>query len=60
MMQRPLVNGYTKDKQPYSVTARTAAQDVTKPDTIELAGNPRDSGHRRQGQGAADGAGRVL
>jgi lipopolysaccharide export system protein LptC len=36
MMRQPLVNGYTKDKQPYSVTARTAAQDVANPDTIEL------------------------
>lgn len=36
MMRQPLVNGFTKDKQPYSVSARTASQDITNPDTIEL------------------------
>lgn len=36
LWQQPLVNGYTKDKQPFSVMARTAAQDINNPDTIEL------------------------
>ena len=36
MMQQPRVKGFTKDKRPYSMTARTAAQDVTKPDILEL------------------------
>jgi lipopolysaccharide export system protein LptC len=29
--------GYTRDRLPYSVTARSASHDVTKPDTFELA-----------------------
>jgi lipopolysaccharide export system protein LptC len=36
MMQKPMVHGFTQDKQPYTVTARTAAQDATNPDIIEL------------------------
>ena len=36
MMRHPRLNGYTKDKRPYTMTARTAAQDVTKPDILEL------------------------
>lgn len=28
--------GYTRDRRPYSVTARAASHDVTKPDTFEL------------------------
>lgn len=35
-MQAPRLVGYTRDKRPYSVTARAAAQDVTKPDVLEL------------------------
>jgi lipopolysaccharide export system protein LptC len=34
--QGPRYAGYTQDKRPYVVTARTAAQDVTKPGIIEL------------------------
>jgi lipopolysaccharide export system protein LptC len=37
-MQAPRIAGYTKDARPYDITARAAAQDVTKPDTIELEG----------------------
>ncbi|MGH6771391.1 MAG: LPS export ABC transporter periplasmic protein LptC [Xanthobacteraceae bacterium] len=35
-MQQPRLVGFTRDSRPYSVTARSAAQDITKPDTIEL------------------------
>src|SRR5262245_12523703 len=34
--QGPRYAGYTQDKRPYVVTARSAAQDVTKPGIIEL------------------------
>jgi len=34
--QSPRYAGYTQDKRPYVVTARAAAQDVTKPGLIEL------------------------
>jgi lipopolysaccharide export system protein LptC len=34
--QAPRYAGYTQDKRPYVVTARSAAQDVTKPGLIEL------------------------
>ncbi|HLH93864.1 MAG TPA: LPS export ABC transporter periplasmic protein LptC [Xanthobacteraceae bacterium] len=37
-MQAPRVAGFTADGRPYEVTGRAAAQDVTKPDTIELQG----------------------
>jgi lipopolysaccharide export system protein LptC len=35
-MHQPRIAGYTRDSRPYTVTARAAAQDVTKPDVIEL------------------------
>lgn len=35
-MQQPRIAGFTQDARPYEVTARAAAQDVTKPDTVEL------------------------
>jgi lipopolysaccharide export system protein LptC len=35
-MQQPRLVGFTRDSRPYSVTARTAAQDITNPDTVEL------------------------
>jgi len=28
--------GYTQDRRPYVVTARAAAQDITKPETVQL------------------------
>ena len=37
-MQQPRIAGFTRDKRPYELTAKAAAQDVTKPDTIELQG----------------------
>jgi lipopolysaccharide export system protein LptC len=37
-MQAPRIAGYTKDSRPYELTAHAAAQDLTKPDTIELQG----------------------
>jgi lipopolysaccharide export system protein LptC len=37
-MQAPRIAGFTKDARPYELTAHAAAQDVTKPDTIELQG----------------------
>jgi hypothetical protein len=38
VMELPRVSGFTSDSQPYEVTARTATQDLTKPDILE----PRD------------------
>jgi len=35
-MQQPRLAGFTSDSRPYVVTARAAAQDVTKPDQLEL------------------------
>jgi lipopolysaccharide export system protein LptC len=35
-MQAPRLAGYTQDRRPYVVTARAAAQDITKPDTVQL------------------------
>jgi lipopolysaccharide export system protein LptC len=37
-MQAPRIAGFTKDSRPYDLTAHAAAQDLTKPDTIELQG----------------------
>lgn len=38
MMEAPRLTGYTRDGRGYEVTAQTAAQDVTKPDILELSG----------------------
>jgi lipopolysaccharide export system protein LptC len=35
-MASPRLSGFTKDARPYELNARTAAQDVTKPDFVEL------------------------
>ena len=35
-MQQPRLAGFTQDRRPYVVTATTAAQDITKPDTLKL------------------------
>jgi len=35
-MQAPRLAGYTQDRRPYVVTARAAAQDITKPETVQL------------------------
>ena len=48
MMRQPRLTGYTSDERPYTVIARTAAQDITKPDMLELAGHPREDGHAGQ------------
>jgi lipopolysaccharide export system protein LptC len=37
-MQQPRLSGFTRDSRPYELTAQAAAQDITKPDTIELQG----------------------
>jgi lipopolysaccharide export system protein LptC len=37
-MQQPRLAGFTRDSRPYELTADAAAQDITKPDTIELQG----------------------
>jgi lipopolysaccharide export system protein LptC len=37
-MEEPRLSGYTRDGRPYDLTARTAAQDITKPNQIELNG----------------------
>lgn len=35
-MQAPRLVGYTRDRRPYSLTARAAAQDITNPNVLEL------------------------
>jgi lipopolysaccharide export system protein LptC len=35
-MQRPKLSGYTADSRPYQFTAKTADQDIAKPDLMEL------------------------
>lgn len=37
MMQAPKLSGYTKDSRRYEISAASAAQDVTKPNLIELS-----------------------
>jgi lipopolysaccharide export system protein LptC len=37
-MQAPKLTGYTRDRRWYELTAQAAAQDITKPDVIELHG----------------------
>ncbi|HWJ99230.1 MAG TPA: LPS export ABC transporter periplasmic protein LptC [Xanthobacteraceae bacterium] len=37
-MEAPKLTGFSKDGQPYSITATSAAQDLTKTSIIELAG----------------------
>jgi len=37
-MQQPRLAGFTRDGRAYELSAHAAAQDVTKPDTIELQG----------------------
>jgi lipopolysaccharide export system protein LptC len=36
-MELPRLEGYTRDSRPYVLTAKTAAQDLTKPDNVELS-----------------------
>lgn len=36
-MQAPRVSGFTRDGRPYELSARAAAQDLTRPDVVELA-----------------------
>jgi len=36
VMELPRLNGFTKDARPYELTARAAAQDLTKPELLEL------------------------
>jgi lipopolysaccharide export system protein LptC len=35
-MKQPRVSGFTRDSRSYTVTARSAVQDLTNPDTLEL------------------------
>jgi lipopolysaccharide export system protein LptC len=35
-MQQPKISGFTSDARPYEFTAQSAAQDITKPDYLEL------------------------
>src|SRR6202041_976168 len=35
-MQAPRLSGYTSDSRPYEFTANAAAQDIMKPDLVEL------------------------
>jgi lipopolysaccharide export system protein LptC len=36
VMQQPRLAGYTNDQRPYTVTAKSAAKDLTNPDALEL------------------------
>lgn len=36
IMRQPKLTGYTKDERPYTVTARSAAKDLTNPDILEM------------------------
>lgn len=36
-MQQPRVTGYTRDARPYEFSAKSAAQDLTRPDVVELS-----------------------
>src|SRR5262249_52539284 len=36
IMELPRLNGFTSDSRPYQLTARAAAQDLTKPEVLEL------------------------
>jgi lipopolysaccharide export system protein LptC len=36
VMELPRLNGFTSDSRPYELTARAAAQDITKPEILEL------------------------
>jgi lipopolysaccharide export system protein LptC len=35
-MQQPRISGFTRDSRPYEFTAKAAAQDLTRPDMVEL------------------------
>jgi lipopolysaccharide export system protein LptC len=35
-MQQPRITGFTRDSRPYEFTAKAAAQDLTRPDVVEL------------------------
>ncbi|WP_162249460.1 LPS export ABC transporter periplasmic protein LptC [Pseudolabrys sp. Root1462] len=35
-MEKPRLSGFTKDQRPYEFTAEAAAQDLKKPDVVEL------------------------
>lgn len=37
-IEAPKLTGFTQDRRPYSVTAESAAQDLSKPNVIELTG----------------------
>ena len=37
-MEQPRMAGFTRDNRQYEFTARAAAQDITKPDMVELQG----------------------
>ena len=38
MMQQPRLAGFTRDNRRYNMIAQAAAQDLTKPDVVELHG----------------------
>jgi len=37
IMQLPRLEGFTRDSRPYQMTAKTAAQDLLKPDNVEMS-----------------------
>lgn len=36
-MESPKLSGFSRDARPYELSARTAAQDITKPDIVEMS-----------------------
>ena len=59
-MGSPRYAGYTSDNRPYEVTAQAASQDITKPDLIDLRGNPGQNGNAGQVDHDHDGPDRSL
>ncbi len=59
-MEQPRLSGFTHDGRAYEVMANAAAQDVTKPDIVELQRHPRQGADAGQGRHPDDGGGRHL
>ena len=55
-MEQPRLSGFTNDARAYEMTADAAAQDLTKPDIVELQQHPRQGADAGQEQPGSDGA----
>ena len=60
MMQQPRLAGFTRDNRRYDMIAQAAAQDVTKPDMVELHGINATMEMRDKVRVRNDGEGRAL